>query len=321
MRILLILIGAVVVVAALSTIAVYSYGRFAERSLGEPSYALPVGDDTPLDQAIAPMVSANGDRDGLVLLENGYDAFAARVLASRAAGRSLDLMYYIWEDDLTGGLLFDEVLRAADRGVRVRLILDDFTTHGSVVPYLALNSHENIEVRMFNPTRARENAFRRGLEMLLRLFSATRRMHNKAWIADARLAIVGGRNIGDDYFDATKASNFRDLDLMMLGPTVAESETIFDAFWNSTVVLPITALARGRQRPDLQGFLAAVEATSMSEPARPYLDRVRERVSMLQVLVDPGTVQWTDSAEVYSDPPEKALGEDQDNWLIGLVAV
>ena len=223
MRILLILVAAVVVVAALSAVAVYSYGRFAESALGEPSVALPVGDDTPLDAAIAPMLADHAGDDGLLLLENGYDAFAARVLATRAAGRSLDLMYYIWENDLTGRLLADEVLRAADRGVRIRVLLDDFTTHGSVAPYLALDSHENVEVRMFNPTRARENSFRRGLEMILRLFSTTRRMHNKAWIADARLAIVGGRNIGDDYFDATEASNFRDLDVMMLGPAVAET--------------------------------------------------------------------------------------------------
>ena len=95
--------------------------------------------------------------------------------------------------------------------MRVRLLLDDFTTHGTVVPYLAMNSHPNIEVRMFNPTRARENPLRRGTEMLFRLFSTTRRMHNKAWIADARVAIIGGRNIGDDYFDASDGGNFSDL--------------------------------------------------------------------------------------------------------------
>ena len=317
LRILLIVLGVIAFGAVASTVAVYSYGRFAERSLGEPSYALPAGAGTPLDQTVAPMLAREGDRDGLVLLDNGYDAFAARVLATRTAGRSLDLMYYIWENDLTGRLLAAEVLRAADRGVRVRILLDDFTTHGSVAPYLALNSYENVEVRMFNPTRARENALQRGLEMILRLFSATRRMHNKAWIADARLAIVGGRNIGDDYFDATETDNFRDLDVLMVGPVVAETEAIFDAFWNSTVVLPITALARGRQQqPDLEAFRAAVGATSASEAARPYLDRVRERASMLQILVGPGSIHWTDSVEVYSDPPEKALGLDEDGWLI-----
>ena len=316
MRIAIILLALIATAAILSTAAVYSYGRFAESALGEPSFALPPGDDTQLDTAIAPMITAEGGKSGLVLVENSYDAFAARVLAARAAGRSLDLMYYIWEPDLTGGLLADEVLKAADRGVRVRLLLDDFTTHGTVAPYLALNSHENIEVRMYNPTRARDNALQRGLEMLLRLVSATRRMHNKAWIADARLAIVGGRNIGDDYFDATEADNFRDLDLLALGPVVAEAEGVFDTYWNSAVVIPITALARGRMTPDLDRFRATVAETANSAEAQPYLDRVRERVSVLAMLVEPKAIHWTDNVAVYSDPPEKTLGADQDNWLI-----
>lgn len=316
MRIVLVILAIVAIVAILSTIAVYSYGRFAEGAVGEPSFALPPGDDTPLDTAIAPMLAAEDGKSGLVLIENSYDAFAARVLAARAAGRSLDLMYYIWEPDLTGGLLAEEVLKAADRGVRVRLLLDDFTTHGTVAPYLALNSHENIEVRMYNPTRARENFLQRGLEMLLRLVSTTRRMHNKAWIADARLAIVGGRNIGDDYFDATEADNFRDIDLLALGPVVEETEAVFDTYWNSAVVIPITALARGRMRPNLNRFREAVSATSGSDSAKPYLDRVHERASVLQMLVAPEAIHWTDNVAVYSDPPEKTLGQNRDDWLI-----
>src|SRR5690606_6073243 len=125
-----------------------------------------------------------------------------RALSARAAGRSLDLLYYYWKEDLTGTLLAGEVLAAADRGVRVRLLVDDINLRGRDANYLSLDSHANVEVRVFNPCWNRIGSLQRGFELLFRAWSATRRMHNKAWIADGRLAIVGGRNIGDAYFDA-----------------------------------------------------------------------------------------------------------------------
>jgi putative cardiolipin synthase len=316
LRILLIIVVIVVGLAIASTIAVYSYGRFAERALGPPSYALPPGTNTVLDQGAADLLQREGGKNGLAMVPNGFDAFAARVFTARAAGRSLDLMYYIWEPDLTGILLADEVLKAADHGVRVRMLFDDFTTHGAVTPYLALDSHPNIEVRMFNPTRARENALRRGMEMFLRLFTATRRMHNKAWIADARVAIVGGRNVGDDYFEATELNNFSDLDLVMIGPVVDQAEAVFDRYWNSKVVLPITALIRAHQKPDLEGFRAYVAERVASPEAAPYWERVKETASLTALLSGPDPIHWVEDAEVIADPPEKTLDEDHSNWLI-----
>ncbi len=143
------------------------------------------------------------------MLSGNLDAFAARALAARSAGRSLDLMYYIWHGDLTGRLLAHEVLRAADRGVRVRLLLDDINAHGRDPVYLALDSHPHVEVRLFNPSRAQDRA-RCGAGWKWRSGPSAprRRMHNKAWIADGRLAIVGGRNIGDEYFDAAERAEF-----------------------------------------------------------------------------------------------------------------
>ena len=204
--------------AVASLVSVYSYGRFAKQARGKPTRALPVSDgETSLDTSIAEMVRQHPDQNGLSLLANNLQAFAARVHSARSAGRSLDLQYYYWKNDLTGGLLGKEIIAAAERGVRVRLLLDDINTRGGDSTYLSLDSHPNIEVRLFNPVRNRTNALRRGLELLLRVWSTTHRMHNKAWIADGRLAIVGGRNIGDAYFDASTASNFRDMDLLLLG--------------------------------------------------------------------------------------------------------
>lgn len=320
MRVLLIIVGVLIGLFLASVIAAYSYGQFAERSLGPPSSALAVGDNTDLDLFATSRQAGQDGKTGLVMLANGYEAFATRALASRAAGRSLDLMYYIWAEDLTGNLLAGEVLKAADRGVHVRMLLDDITTNGSVGPYLALNSHPNIEVRMFNPTRARDNPLQRGLEMALRLFSTNHRMHNKAWIADARVAIVGGRNIGDDYFDATSVNNFSDLDLAILGPAVAQAETIFDEYWNSKVVLPITALARAHQEPRLDLFRNEIATTEASDAAKPYLERVHERVSFMASLAGSDAIHWSDNVAIHADPPQKALGEDRDKWLIYTVA-
>lgn len=319
MHLLLILGLAVVLFAAASFLAVYSWGRFARRARGAPSKALPPADaETQLDRAVSALERGAGGANGLALLRENLDAFAARALAARSAGRSLDLMYYIWHHDLTGQLLAHEMIAAADRGVRVRLLLDDINTRGRDPLYLALDTHLHIEVRMFNPSLARQGALRRGLEMALRAFSITRRMHNKAWIADGRLAIVGGRNIGDEYFDAAEAPSFRDLDVVLLGPAVADTAAVFDAFWNGAQTIPVRALARRsrRRRATLEALRARLGALAAGETARPYLDRLRERLTAVAMFADGIAIHWTNEAHVVSDPPEKALARGNDNWLM-----
>ena len=151
--------------------------------------------DVSITQTSADKIKAG--KSGLLLISDNYDAFAARVLAARGAARTLDLMYYLWHDDHTGRLLLQEVVRAAQRGVRVRMLLDDVNPRKSDAAYLALSNHPNIELKLFNPSGIRARGLMRGAEVLLRLFALTRRMHNKAWIADDNIAIVGGRNVGD----------------------------------------------------------------------------------------------------------------------------
>jgi phosphatidylserine/phosphatidylglycerophosphate/cardiolipin synthase-like enzyme len=179
------------------------------------------------------------------VLSEAVPAFAVRARTARAAERSLDAMYYIWHDDLTGRLLQHELMAAAERGVRVRLLLDDLNTGGLDQALRAMDAHPNLEVRLFNPARNRAGGLRRALEMGLRFAGFNRRMHNKAWIADNRLAIVGGRNVGDEYFDAAADTNFHDTDLLLLGPAVAQASAVFDAFWNSAAVVPLGALREG----------------------------------------------------------------------------
>lgn len=309
-----VLIG-IVALAVASWLAVYLYGRFAAQARGPAAYALPVAEsETPLDREIGPLTMDHPDESGLRLISDDVDAFAVRAHAARSAGRSLDLQYYYWRDDFTGGLLGREVLAAADRGVRVRILLDDINARGGNDVYLAYDSHPNIEVRLFNPALSRDSTLARGMDMALRILTVTRRMHNKAWIADGRLAIVGGRNIGDAYFGASDTANFRDLDVSMVGPAVAQTATIFDRFWNSPVVLPIRSLSDPERR-ELTRLRARLEQAASSEPAKLYLSRLQQGEEAAKVLMTGGATHWTASAEVVSDPPEKVLDVGQQSWL------
>lgn len=301
---------------AASMLATWLYGHFAASVRGEPSHALPVeAERTTLDRRIGAATAAHPGETGLRLLDENLDAFAARGISARLAERSLDLIYYIWNDDLTGRLLMAEMLAAAERGVRVRILVDDVGTGHSSEAMSALAHHPRIEIRIFNPTRARPGSLRRGIEMALRAFSVTRRMHNKAWIADGRVAILGGRNIGDAYFDAGKDTNFRDMDVLVMGPAVGQTEQIFDDYWNSGLALPADRLSP-LKHPDaaLAKAAPALAAAASGAGAQPYLERLAARLA----LFDPQATQpdWTPGARVIADPPEKALGRKGENWLM-----
>ena len=311
---------AVLVLAAASLLSLYSYGRFAQRARGAPSQAIAATVvETPLDRAIAPMEQAHPGQAGLALVADNLDAYTVRVLSAREAGRSLDIQYYIWKADFTGNLVVHELLRAADRGVRVRLLLDDLNSHAKDSVLAALDRHKNIEVRMFNPSRARQSYFLRGVELLLRVFSLNRRMHNKAWIADGRIAVVGGRNIGDEYFGAASESNFLDADLAVVGEPVRETSRIFDAYWNSGAAIPLSELVDADEL-SLQRLRRVGALEYRSEDAKPYLERLRRSPNVEALLHGSREFHWTPNAHVYSDPPQKAEGAPRrGDWLIDAI--
>ncbi len=261
-------------------------------------------------------VSRNADdniaagRSGLLLVQDNYDAFAVRVLATRSAIRTLDLMYYLWHDDHTGRLLLQEVFRAAERGVRVRMLLDDVNPCKSNSTYLALSNHPNIEVKLFNPSGIRRSSIVRGVEVLLRLFALTRRMHNKAWIADDTVAIVGGRNVGDAYFDAAE-TNFRDLDVLLLGPAVQQTAQIFEAFWACKEAIPIAVLGSAADTAHANLFEGS-DADTESK----LLIGVGDRVSIAEFIATSNEMHWVAQARVISDPPEKVRGWRRRSWLM-----
>ena len=302
--------------ALASLLSLWSYGRFARHAQGAPGHALPVASAaTPLDRLVAPLLAEHRGGNGLALLQDNLDAFAVRALSARAAGRSLDLQYYIWHDDFTGRLLDHELLRAADRGVRVRLLLDDLNAHGRNSTLAALDAHPNIEVRLFNPTRNRRGTIARSLEMLLRLVSVNRRMHNKAWIADGRIAVVGGRNIGDEYFSAASETNFIDLDALVVGPAVRQGEAIFDEFWNSTAVIPLQALKQARPGA-VERMRVEMRDAERDLHDHAYLRRLRASGDVARFLRGDRPLYWPARLVLLSDPASKAQGEGEPQWLV-----
>lgn len=204
-----------------------------------PTHAFTDTDDTRLGVAFRQQAAAHPGQDAFHLLTDPVDALDARVLLADRAERSLDLQYYIWHDDLTGHELADAVMRAADRGVRVRALLDDLGTNADDRKLLEISAHPNIEIRLFNPVASRR--FKK-LGTLFEFSRVNRRMHNKAMIADNQLAIVGGRNLGDEYFSASPTLQFRDLDVLAAGPVTGDISKSFDDYWASASSYPLRVL-------------------------------------------------------------------------------
>ena len=186
----------------------------------------------------------NDKKSGFYLLSDNADAFVARFALATIAEKTLDIQYYIMHNDASGRYLTYAILSAADRGVHVRILVDDINMSGRDSNFKMLSQHENIEIRIFNPLSNRD--WFRNIELLINLDRAGRRMHNKAFIADNASAIIGGRNIGDEYFDARNNLNFVDLDLLTVGPIVNDVTKSFDDYWQSQWSTPIEHLSKTR---------------------------------------------------------------------------
>ena len=259
--------------------------------------------ETRLGRSVATSAQIHPGKSGIHALIDAHDAFAARVWLARAAERSLDIQYYIWRNDITGALLFEELRRAADRGVRVRLLLDDTTTAGLDATLAALDSHPNIEIRLFNPFAARGA---RALSLLTDFSRLNRRMHNKSFTADNQATIIGGRNVGDEYFGAAHGVLFVDLDVLAVGNVVADVSRDFDRYWASEASYPAALLVAGADVPS-SSLISEAAAGVMSDPAAQEYGRALRDSAFAQSLTD-GTLQleWA-STRLISDDPAKAL--------------
>jgi len=262
------------------------------------------GGDTPIGRAIAARAAAHPGLTGVRPLADGREAFAARAIAAGAAAHSLDIQVYLWHGDTTGWILLDEARRAAERGVRVRLLIDDNGVSGLDPALALLAAHPRLELRLFNPFR------RRGALRLLDYASdfrrLNRRMHNKSFTVDGALAIVGGRNIGDAYFDAGQAASFADLDLAVIGAVVGDVSASFERYWDSVSACPATTVLRAVEPMPVRAFEARIAALADDPRALDYGRAVAASSLVRDVLA--GTLEWEwTRARLVADDPAKIV--------------
>ncbi len=268
-----------------------------------------------LEAMVARGLEERGGRTGVALLQLGLEAFIARAATARAAGRTLDLQYYTWTEDITGRLLARELLSAADRGVRVRLLLDDSYALSGEGLLATLAAHPGMSVRLFN-SRSFHRFGQLGLavEFALGGWHLNHRMHNKNWVVDGRLAIVGGRNISDSYFDAAGDFNFRDLDLIIAGDAAAQAQAVFDSYWFSSLAAPVERFRAGRDLSDeaLVRLRARLDETPRDGKAAPYLHELRQVAPDLR---DVQLMPADEAVRVVADAPAKAKGHGIDGTM------
>ncbi|MDM0104035.1 phospholipase D family protein [Variovorax sp. J22R24] len=267
------------------------------------STALSNTDETRLAKAVRPGTSAHPGKSGIHPLPVAEDAFAARIVLTQLADRSLDLQYYIWHGDTTGQLLWEAIWKAAERGVRVRLLLDDANTGGLDPTLAALDAHPNIEIRLFNPFANR--GFRAG-DFATDFARVNRRMHNKSFTADNQVSIVGGRNVGDEYYGANMEVGFQDLDVMAIGPVVREVSREFDLFWNSASAYPAASMLPPADSDSAARLREKWDQVHKSPEAQRYIEAVRQTPLLRQLAGNQVDFEWT-TARVIHDNPAKVL--------------
>ncbi|WP_345944599.1 phospholipase D family protein [Variovorax sp. dw_954] len=268
-----------------------------------PSTAMTQTADTRLGQALRQRVAAHPQQSGIHPLQIAPEAFAARIALARLAQRTLDMQYYIWHSDTTGQLLWEAAWEAAERGVRVRMLIDDANTKGLDPILAALDAHPNIEVRLYNPFA------NRGARLGDFAFDFTRvnhRMHNKSFTADNQAAIVGGRNIGDEYFGANTQVGFQDLDVLAIGAVVQEVSNEFDLFWNSPSAYPAASVIPPSNAGGPAILREGWQKVHQSEEAQRYVDVVQKTALVSQLSQDRVPFEWT-TAHVINDDPAKTL--------------
>ncbi len=268
----------------------------------EPSTAYQDTQDTRIGRHVQAEMPMHPGESGYLLLGNGLDAFVARVLLAQLAERSIDTQYYMIHNDVVGSLFVDQLYKAAERGVRVRVLVDDIDQEGRDFGAAALDRHPSIEVRIFNPF-ARNTG--RTLQYVTGFGKQTRRAHNKSFTVDNQATILGGRNIGDEYFAADPELAFVDLDVLAVGPVAGQVSASFDQYWNNALSYPISTLVENpptpqqsdRRKQELDDFIARQADSEYVQHLRD--SDIANRIRQNQVIY-----HWGVGA-VVADDPEK----------------
>ena len=275
--------------------------------------AVPLGDGGQLDNLIAAAEARNPGQSAFRLLVEGPEALIIRVRSARLAARSIDVQTYIWHADATGLYLAHTLLQAADRGVKVRILLDDMDARAKNAGLAALAAHPRIDLRLFNPFASRAGTLAFVGEAVTSFGRINRRMHNKTWIADNRIAIAGGRNLGDEYFGASHEVNFVDLDFAMIGPVVREASASFDKYWNSPSAYPMEVLDKDAVDVVKLDQLRALLASRAREGEKSrYAEALKTDDAVQRLVAGVWPMQWSDKYSFVSDDPAKVTMQEHD---------
>jgi len=275
--------------------------------------SLALTDVSTTQQAINALEWVGGKEDvnGFYPLTEGFDAFGARLKLMDNAEKSLDIQYFLMKPDNAGLVFAAEMLKAADRGVRIRLLLDDIFTTVDVNDLAILDDHPNIDVRLFNPIA------RKGIPLLNYLghFSLTnRRMHNKSFVADNRIAVVGGRNIAVEYFQLESSGEFVDFDMFAVGPVVRKVSSQFDLYWNHQLAIPLKAFYNADDKDVLQASRVLLEQEMAKAGQSIYAEAIQTPV--LKKFQAGEASPYVAPARLITDDPDKLLHEISDDHKI-----
>ena len=270
------------------------------------SYFLPDTADTTLGRDIDPDVAKMpSDQSGFYPMDDGINALASRLLLAYRAEKSIDVQYYLIKNDIVGRTFVLALLDAANRGVRVRLLIDDMFTTGYDVGLAALDSHPNFEIRIFNPFR--RGAAGRSLGAVTEFGRINRRMHNKSFTVDNQITIIGGRNIADEYFGAREDAKFGDLDVVAIGPVVQEVSNMFDTYWNHQAALPALAFVKELDNP-------AVQLEALHERLKQSRDDIRD--SKYAAAVSSKALEYVESDNsLYDWAPYQLVVDSPDKGI------
>lgn len=284
-----------------------------DRSQVQQQLSKPAPDVGPLadaEKALRQRAGAGSGDTGVHLLSEGTEAFASRLALVANATQTLDVQYYLFHQDDTGNILSWALWRAAERGVRVRLLLDDMEKRPRDFPLTYLDAHPNIEVRMYNPFYWRGA---RAWQMATDFGRLNHRMHNKSLTADNIATIVGGRNVGDEYFAANQVVNFGDMDALLFGPAVIEVSNQFDDYWNSDLVYPLAVLNQeGNSTEDKQRADASVETALSRLESSAYSDALAEAEIDEKIKNGSLPMIWA-PVKIWSDTPDLAAMDAKDS--------
>ena len=307
-------------------------------SIGEDRYP-PIDEDFcsqihienyKLSDYLAPLDSLATFKTGVYTLEEGDLSMIARAWLSESAEKTIDIQYFIFSADNIGLIAIDYLVRAADRGVKVRMLVDDFMVEADANELLALNAHPNLSIRIYNPSANIGKSLPKKLYKVTTDFRGfNQRMHNKTFIVDNKVVITGGRNIADEYFDYDHEYNFRDRDVLLIGKATHQVQHSFNLFWENPLSVPIAEI--------IQSDDAHLNAKEKYDYLHQYAcnpknfwPQVREKIKSVpaafQKIQDSGALIWADSVHFVSDAPGKNSGEQglegggaSTDELIGLI--